>query len=79
MKSLASGEAKTNFGRLLDMSQREPVTIEKHGRPVSVILSFEEFERYQMLEDKVWAMEAEKAAAGGYLSVADSENFLKSL
>lgn len=79
MKTLASGEAKTKFGMLLDMSQREPITIEKHGRPVSVIMSYEEFEHYQLLEEKLWAVNAEKAEAKGYLSAAESDESLKSL
>ncbi len=32
MKTLSSVEAQNNFGRLLDIVQREPVTITRHGR-----------------------------------------------
>ncbi|WP_424522213.1 type II toxin-antitoxin system Phd/YefM family antitoxin, partial [Rubrivirga sp.] len=39
MTALAATEAKNHFGRLLDRAQREPVTIEKQGRPVAVMLS----------------------------------------
>jgi prevent-host-death family protein len=30
---------------LIDTARAEPVTIEKHGRPVAVMLSVEEYER----------------------------------
>ncbi len=45
MKRMSAKEAKNSFGLLLDTARAEPVTIEKHGRPVVVVLSVEEFER----------------------------------
>lgn len=50
MKTMPSAEAKTHFGALLDVAQREPVTIEKKGRPVAVIMSENEYETYQALK-----------------------------
>ena len=43
MRSIAALDAKNRFGELLDAAQREPVTIEKHGRPVAVVLSTADF------------------------------------
>ena len=45
MKSIAARDAKNGFGHLIDLARAEPVTIEKHGRPVVVVLSVEEFTR----------------------------------
>ena len=45
MKSMSAKEAKNGFGLLLDTARAEPVTIEKHGRPVVVVLSSGEYER----------------------------------
>ena len=45
MKSMSPKEAKNGFGLLLDTARAEPFTIEKHGRPVVVVLSTEEYER----------------------------------
>jgi prevent-host-death family protein len=39
MLALTSLAAQSQFGRLLDTSQREPVVITRHGRPVSVVIS----------------------------------------
>lgn len=50
MKSIAARDAKNGFGHLIDMARLEPVTVEKHGRPVVVVLSVEEFERLKQLE-----------------------------
>ena len=45
MKSMSAKDAKNGFGLLLDTARAEPVTIEKHGRRVVVVLSVEEYER----------------------------------
>ena len=42
---MAAGKAKNGFGLLIDMARAEPVTIQKYGRPVPVVLSVEEYER----------------------------------
>ena len=50
MTSMAAKDAKNRFGQLLDSAQRGPVSIEKHGRPVAVMISQEEFERMEVLK-----------------------------
>ena len=47
MKTIASAEAKSHFGALLDTAQREPVMIEKKGRPVA---SCEEYKAHESLK-----------------------------
>jgi prevent-host-death family protein len=42
---MSAANAKNGFGLLLDTARAEPVTIQKHGRPVAVVLSVEEYER----------------------------------
>lgn len=48
---MSAKDAKNGFGFLLDTARAEPVTIEKHGRAVVVVLSVEEYERLKGLED----------------------------
>lgn len=50
MKSMSAKDAKNSFGLLLDYARAEPVEIQKHGRPVAVVISVEEFQR---LNEKV--------------------------
>ncbi len=50
MRTMAALDAKNRFGELLDAAQREPVTIEKHGRPVAVMLSAQDYEDLQSLK-----------------------------
>jgi len=50
MPRLSANEAKARFGELLDRAQQEPITIEKHGRPVAVVMSSEEFNHLQAMK-----------------------------
>lgn len=45
MQNMSAKDAKYGFGRLIDIARSEPVTVEKHGRPVVVVLSVEEYAR----------------------------------
>jgi prevent-host-death family protein len=38
MKTMKASEAKTKFGLLMDLVAKEPVLIEKHGRPYAVMI-----------------------------------------
>jgi PHD/YefM family antitoxin component YafN of YafNO toxin-antitoxin module len=45
MKEVSSTDAKTHFGALLDVAQREPVTL--HSRAVAVMLSMQDFAAHE--------------------------------
>ena len=45
MKAISAREAKYNFGRMIDTARAEPVIVEKHGRPVVVVLAVEKYEK----------------------------------
>ncbi len=42
---MSAKDAKNGFGLLIDTARAEPVTIEKHGRAVVVVMSVEEYGR----------------------------------
>lgn len=50
MQTLSAKDAKYGFGRLIDLARAEPVVVAKHGRPVIVVLSVEEYERLKVLD-----------------------------
>jgi len=52
MLTLSAKDAKYGFGRLIDLARAEPVAVAKHGRPVVVVLSVEEFERLKAVEEQ---------------------------
>ena len=80
MKTFAAKDAKNGFGRLLDTALAEPVTIEKHGRAVAVVLSVEEYRRLEALEDIHWSGMADEAVArGDWLGIEESERLVKDI
>jgi prevent-host-death family protein len=48
MKAIAAKDAKNNFGEMLDTVQREPLTINKHGRAVAVVMSAQEYQQMKL-------------------------------
>ena len=50
MQTLSAKDAKYGFGRLIDLARAQPVAVAKHGRPVVVVLSVEEYERLKSLD-----------------------------
>jgi len=60
-------EVKNRFGEFMDAAQKGPVTVEKTGRPYVVMLSQEEYERLQKLEDASWGERADNAKGRGTL------------
>jgi len=58
MKTMSAKDAKNGFGLLLDTARAEPVMIEKHNRPVVVVLSVEEFDRLAVKAKAVATREA---------------------
>jgi prevent-host-death family protein len=52
MKTMSAKDAKNSFGLLLDQARAEPVQVEKHGRPVVVVMSVEEFEKLSSARTK---------------------------
>ena len=77
MTTVSATYAKQNFGACIADAARRPVVIEKSGRPAVVMVSYEEFQRLIELEDAAWLQRAQNAAAGGYLSAEDSDEFMK--
>lgn len=47
MSSITATDAKNRFGQVLEMARTEPVHVQKNGRDVAVVLSPEEYRRYQ--------------------------------
>lgn len=59
MQALTANDAKTQFGDMLLKAQREPVQINKNGKPVAVVISMDE---YQQMEDIKFTLLKERAA-----------------
>lgn len=75
-------EAKNNFGRLLDEARRAPVSIEKNGRKVAVLISQENYTKFQDFEDVIdayWGKKTIDAIKTGKLGLVKSKKFLDQL
>jgi len=59
MQALTANDAKTQFGDMLLKAQREPVQINKNGKPVAVVISMDE---YQQMEEIKFTLLQERAA-----------------
>lgn len=74
MKATAT-ELNKNPGRYIDLSIREPVILERSGRPVAVMVSYE---RYTQLEDAYWGELATAADQEKSLGKKATMDFLSS-
>ena len=52
MLTKTSAEAQNQFGLLLDLVQREPVQITRHGRPTAFIVSPRDMEEIMSLKER---------------------------
>lgn len=69
MTTVSATHAKQNFAALLDAAQRGPVRIQRHERDVAVLLSAEEYERFNKDRwaefNRLAAVAAEQAKSNG--------------
>jgi prevent-host-death family protein len=67
MKTATATDVKNKFGEYLEYARTEAVEVRKTGRPVAVLLSWEEYERLSALDDAWWAEQARNAERKGYV------------
>ena len=69
MRYVSATEAKQRLGALLDVAQREPITIRRQNRDVAVLLSPQEYDRLRAVNidefERFCDRVAERAAARG--------------
>ncbi len=70
---------KNKLGKYIDASITEPVIVEKFGRPTSVLISFDYYEKLSKYEDFYWGFMAKEAEKEGYLGVDESAKILKEI
>jgi len=52
METLNASDAKREFGELLMKAQREPVGINKNGKPIAVLVSAVEYREIQQMKEE---------------------------
>jgi len=63
MRTLTAKEAKYGFGRLIDLARTEPLIVAKHGRPVVVVMAFDEYGRLKAIAEAQRRTEAPALAS----------------
>jgi len=76
MKTVTATELKNQTGRQIEAALTSPVVVNKANRPVAVLISYEEFQRYQALEDHYWGDLAKEASEEGFLTAKASNALL---
>ncbi|HQS83567.1 MAG: hypothetical protein B7Y25_01995 [Alphaproteobacteria bacterium 16-39-46] len=79
MFHIVAKEAKNRFGQLLTTAMKGPVIIDKNNKPIAVVLSIEEYERLEKIEEDSLVLKAQIALKDGFIGEEESENFLKEL
>ena len=80
MSALSASDAKREFGDLLLKAQKEPVKINKNGKPVAVVVSAAEYEQLEAYRDEHFRAEIEQGIADLEAgNVSDGVELLKRL
>ncbi len=80
MKIVSANEAKTQFGDMLLKAQRDPIQINRNGKPVAVLLSADEYSNIESL--KLSLLQARAARAKDDIArgnLQDGESFFNEL
>ena len=77
MKKITATELKNKTSEAIAAAQMEPVSIEKNGRLVAVIVALSDYERYTQLENDYWLTRVEKAEKTGYIGTKATASFIK--
>ena len=78
MFQVNSTNFKTYLGEYIDHIRFEPIEVLRHGKPVGVFLSRDEYTHFQRLDDTFWAVRAESAIEHGeFLSPEDTLTWIR--
>lgn len=79
MTIVNSKEAQNHFGSLMSQVVKEPIVIQKYGKPSAVLIAYDKYEKFLEFEDLYWEIKAKQSAKQGFLSQKESDEFLNSI
>ena len=80
MHTLTANEAKTQFGDMLLKAQREPVQINRNGKPVAVVVSIEDYEQMEAMKLQLLKAKIQRAQNDIHLgNTVDGDAFFDAL
>ena len=77
MKTVSASEIKVHLGKYLAEVNSEPITIMRMDRPAAVLISTDEYERLEALDDAYWAEKASEAESAGYATARETAALYK--
>jgi prevent-host-death family protein len=77
MKTATATDVKNKFGEYLERARTETIEVRKTGRPVAVLLGWDEYARLTALDEAWWAEQARKAEKKGYVGPATTTKLIK--
>jgi prevent-host-death family protein len=79
MKTISATELKNKTSETIATAQHEPISIEKNGRLVAVIMPHADYERLTKLENDYWLARLTAAEKGGFIGAEATANFFKEM
>ena len=79
MKRVTATELKIKTGECLDTVRKEPVEIDKNGKPIAVLMAYEDYDRLAKLENEYWLARIEAAEKHGFAGAKATSNFFKEM
>jgi len=78
MLTVNATEMKQRMGQYIEKALVEPVVIHKSDRPVVLMISMNEYQRLQDMEDQIWHERAVVALKSGLVGSNNAEHLLLS-
>jgi prevent-host-death family protein len=79
MLTFPASDLKTRVGDMFMAAAKAPVQITKRGKEAFVLMSEEQFRRFEAMEDALWGARAETAIASGFVGTDKAEALLSEL
>jgi len=79
MLTMNAKEAQAHFGSIMSNVIKEPIAIKRYGKTTAVVISYEEYQKFQNLEDLYWSLKVEEAEKEGYATHEESVSILNKI
>jgi prevent-host-death family protein len=79
LKTFAASDFKSRLGDMFMAAAREPVQITKRGKEAYVLMSEDQFRRFEAMEDALWAARAAEAMKSGFVGTDKAQALLDDL
>ena len=79
MKTMTSSKARQSFSNLINIAEKEPVTISNRNKEIAVVISSKRYHELKMLEDILYGKAAKLAIEEGLAPKSEVKDLLDSI